>query len=90
MFIDIHAYLVSKVIIYIILVRKLHKNPRHILKTHIYAEFNQMLMFFDYHTELILKNLNVFFYFICMYTKNTQLDFRKVNNACNKCNCREK
>lgn len=55
MFIDIHAYLVSKVIIYIILVRKLHKNPRHILKTHIYAEFNQMLMFFDYHTELILK-----------------------------------
>lgn len=61
MFIDLHAYLVSKVIIYIILVRKLHKNPRHILKTHIYAEFNQMLMFFDYHTELILKDLNVFF-----------------------------
>lgn len=63
MFIDLHAYLVSKVIIYIILVRKLHKNPRHILKTHIYAEFNQMLMFFDYHTELILKDLNVFFLF---------------------------
>lgn len=61
MFIDLHAYLVSKVIIYIILVRKLHKNPRHILKTHIYAEFNQMLMFFDYHTELILTDLNVFY-----------------------------
>lgn len=67
MFIDIHAYLVSKVIIYIILVRKLHKNPRHILKTHIYAEFNQMLMFFDYHTELILKNLNVFLFHLHVY-----------------------
>lgn len=63
MFIDLHAYLVSKVIIYIIRVRKLHNNPRRILKTHNYAEFNQMLMFFDYHTELILilKDLNVFF-----------------------------
>lgn len=69
MFIDIHAYLVSKVIIYIILVRKLHKNPRHILKTHIYAEFNQMLMFFDYHTELILKNLNVFLFHLHVYEK---------------------
>lgn len=67
MFIDIHAYLVSKVIIYIILVRKLHKNPRHILKTHIYAEFNQMLMFFGYHTELILKNLNVFLFHLHVY-----------------------
>lgn len=67
MFIDIHAYLVSKVIIYIILVRKLHKNPRHILKTHIYDEFNQMLMFFDYHTELILKNLNVFLFHLHVY-----------------------
>lgn len=67
MFIDIHAYLVSKVIIYIILVRKLHKNPRHILKTHIYAEFNQMLMFFDYNTELILKDLNVFLFNLHVY-----------------------
>lgn len=67
MFIDIHAYLVSKVIIYIILVRKLHKNPRHILKTHIFAEFNQMLMFFDYHTELILKNWNVFLFHLHVY-----------------------
>lgn len=71
MFIDIHAYLVSKVIIYIILVRKLHKNPRHILKTHIYAEFNQMLMFFDYHTELILKNLNVFLFHLHVYEEYT-------------------
>lgn len=67
MFIDLHAYLVSKVIIYIILVRKLHKNPRHILKTHIYAEFNQMLMFFDYNTELILKDLNVFLFNLHVY-----------------------
>lgn len=67
MFIDIHAYLVSKVIIYIILVRKLHKNPRHILKTHNYAEFNQMLMFFDYNTELILKDLNVFLFHLHVY-----------------------
>lgn len=71
MFIDLHAYLVSKVIIYIILVRKLHKNPLHILKTHIYAEFNQMLMFFDYHTELILKNLNVFLFHLHVYEEYT-------------------
>lgn len=71
MFIDLHAYLVSKVIIYIILVRKLHKNPRHILKTHIYAEFNQMLMFFDYHTELILKDLNVFLFHLHVYEEYT-------------------
>lgn len=57
--------------IYIILVRKLHKNPRHILKTHIYAEFNQMLMFFDYHTELILKNLNVFLFHLHVYEEYT-------------------
>lgn len=35
--------------------------------TYIYAEFNQMLMFFDYHTELILKNLNVFLFHLHVY-----------------------